>query len=77
MKSIQVNLRMPLELHAEAKKRGIGVATEILRLTSIEPGWWPVVAGLGTSDRIKSNGPVTFDPVACSITMTNLHTRDD
>ena len=62
MKSIQVNLRMPLELHAEikaaAKKRGIGVATEILRRLGYKspgagnPAW---VAGKPQSERRRGN----------------------
>jgi hypothetical protein len=62
MKSIQVNLRMPLELHAEikaaAKKRGIGVATEILRRLGYKspgagnPAW---VAGRPQSERRRGN----------------------
>ena len=62
MKSIQVNVRMPLKFHAErkaaAKKRGIGVATEILRRLGYKspgagnPAW---VAGKPQSERRRGN----------------------
>jgi hypothetical protein len=62
MKSIQVNLRMPLELHSElkaaAKKRGIGVATEILRRLGYKspgagnPAW---VTGKPQRERRRGN----------------------